>query len=642
MVTVGSPELRSILTPVRNAIEEWTSRMPWIVRNASELKFKRFPFMHKGAALRSLDLYTASDRLNSDMLKVYYDWIGEFFGCDEIQLKAIAQVTRGKMEVTSPDGKIIVCQRAALMSEPLTWPVLNFQNLFALVYAYHHSMKMPLTACIAKAIKSMISCGDDALMMLTKKESQDVDFVLLMFGGKINREKDFTSEYRGVFCEQIFEVLEYRRGIMLKRLKLPRLNPLFSDPGDPGDTTVSIVKTSDRKWHGRIIRLSKKVFGTYRAALRKAGLEPDLPHELGGGGFPTDWGKFRNATRLTQSYARYLLSQEVSDAERHAQAWSTGCALWSQRTGRYPPKFIGDAVEEFFDQHEFSYARQASVRAYKSFALQATNEFGMPTPSVHRSVILKDSFGNWLGKQATMEVLKGRTPEGRATKQKALNYVAKAMRKCVYKVPSIARDYQNPNWSLRNPNAVISRLKANFGRTVWVREKGEEIKEDDKKDDHPDPPNRTSAKRKENRLYRRISGSDRRLALLSCFITHGTSPPIQPGTTAKAVSQAATDDCWPGEEEIFAERSKECPEQTLTTDQPSSVDYRTMDTDDGKVTIFDTRGAQSTGEVPRRPPSESILKVPALPVPHRRKRRTRGYTERHTLRFQNKINKEKK
>jgi len=229
-----------------------------------------------GFVIRSVDLVRASDKISGQDHKGILRGILRGLGIPlsssfgrTLLFYSRAVVVRGKY----PDGEVFefLTQGQPAMGRGPTWPVLSIYTLWCVI--------------AAKAECSRV-VGDDALFASSEQGSNSFDERLSIHGGEVNNLKDVTSEIGGTLVERLALLTPDRKIEWHNTISVAVLdgNPKVERAGEhmlPRWMTGPAIP-----WGPGVEYICEKTFPTEFAKFRRAGIDPFVPREFGGPGFP--------------------------------------------------------------------------------------------------------------------------------------------------------------------------------------------------------------------------------------------------------------------------------------------------------------------------------------------------------------------
>jgi hypothetical protein len=209
------------------------------------------------------------------------------------------------------DGGFIDTTSGILMGVGSSWPILSLYNLWLWDGAWAEAGMRNSSKFLVRRMVRVI--GDDLLGLAPLAVSQAYTARLVRTGGKPSPGKDLLSVTHGVLGEELVTLYppdggapqggEGSEGLRVTRFDVSYAHvvPTYSiralqpQPGfdRDGSSPNCAGPQLSREWDraGRplwMLAFLRARWATVYRGLRKVGLNPELPREFGGGGFPTD------------------------------------------------------------------------------------------------------------------------------------------------------------------------------------------------------------------------------------------------------------------------------------------------------------------------------------------------------------------
>jgi len=256
--------------------------------------------------VRSLDLKSASDYLTHEVNQAVMRGILEGARAPQWMINLSLRAV-GPHLVVDPEESWVTT-RAALMGNPLTWPILN------LVLDWCHSMS---------GTRGFYAInGDDYLGAHTHSSNALFSYTVGAVGLVVSDGKDFvTDNHSGVFSEELVMVGRRRvyptcsvRPLCAEQRLLD--HPLWGD----GPAVCTAVRRLPVSWQPTVERLVATTYRVQFDKLKTAGLDPVAPRWCGGAGFP---GVPSLASlRLARGILSQSTKQSLDWTLRLAASWS--------------------------------------------------------------------------------------------------------------------------------------------------------------------------------------------------------------------------------------------------------------------------------------------------------------------------------
>lgn len=260
--------------------------------------------------VRSLDLKAASDYLPHEVNYAVISGILNGVGAPD-WLRKLSMRAVGPCLVRESTGVSWYTSRAALMGNPLTWPILN------LVLDFCHAQS---------GTDGFYGInGDDYIGSHSFSSNYNFTKCVKSVGLVLSDMKDFFSYHgRGVFAEELITVGRMRvyPSISCRVLcaveRREDCRPLWSD-GPAVNAAVNRVDPCERE---HLVSILDFTYRSELSKLRRCGIDPCAPRWAGGGGFPG------NPTQYSLRVMRGILSQEdkvsLNWVLRLCSAWAYG------------------------------------------------------------------------------------------------------------------------------------------------------------------------------------------------------------------------------------------------------------------------------------------------------------------------------
>lgn len=284
-----------------------------------------------GLIARSVDLTRASDLIPHEVALSLVEGLCDGAGWSPF-LKQAFRLAAGPHILRFDDGSTAVTSGGILMGSGVTWPLLSLYNLWLWEGAWTSLGRATSESLIRRRVRIV---GDDLLGVAPLEVSQQYTRRLVATGGSPSWGKDLLSREYGVLVEELAHL------DALVPSHLPTISVRSLQPTSRVERDGSVVPSwaygpaLGNLWekHGRPGWLLTAISDRYARdieALRHHGLNPLLPREFGGGGFPSkDDGRSAIAS-LRPKWARALRCA-MSQSEVGVALMSSLQTVWSDR-----------------------------------------------------------------------------------------------------------------------------------------------------------------------------------------------------------------------------------------------------------------------------------------------------------------------
>jgi hypothetical protein len=259
-----SNRIRPVIQTLPGCGKIWSSDWDNVSEFLQELRGTSHPF----SWIRSADLSTSTDTIPHDVLYAMVDGI-----CMALDIPPTSEVyhmlliTSGPTTIIYPDGHEIISGRGTLMGSPMSFIFLNILHAFI---------------CEKAGIVFKRQKGDDLVFPCTRSESENYSAWMKTFGFSFSVGKDYLAK-GFTFCELGW---------------CPGSDRIFSETPcrrlRAGDKDSTFTLEEQLRMPHEVARRTGKSFSagnkSQLAWFRSHGLDPYLPVELGGCGYPSPRG----------------------------------------------------------------------------------------------------------------------------------------------------------------------------------------------------------------------------------------------------------------------------------------------------------------------------------------------------------------
>lgn len=240
--------------------------------------------------IRSADLTRASDLIPGPVALAILRGVARGSGMRGTSVEKALCLFGAPFAVHERAGEVWLTNGAPLMGAGPTWPVLSLYNLWLGVQAWGDRVRI---------------VGDDLLGVGPKASSQEYDRLLGATGGSVSEAKDTLSHHAGCLVERLC-VVESSSLVWYDTVSVGSLTGT-SRVEKEAEGLPSFARGPGMKWVPGVDFILEKSFAEEFAQLRRAGLDPLIPREFGGPGFPgSEADVARSLSALRPHWARAL------------------------------------------------------------------------------------------------------------------------------------------------------------------------------------------------------------------------------------------------------------------------------------------------------------------------------------------------
>jgi len=236
-----------------------------------------------GEGYRSVDMRKATDLMSHDFCISGARGIAKGMGFPPFLAQAL-KLCVGPMKMKCASGRWVLTCRGILMGCGVSWPMLSLYNL----WLWEEAWKVIPNAEIGRR-KKVRTVGDDLLGIGPEVVSDAYTRVLELTGGAPSPGKDLFSWDKGVLIEELYDAtIDAVAPSLSVRCIQPRPQKVVGAVDTPpwafGPNLDMAYKTlGSPEWFLDYIKFR---FRGPISLLRKSGIHPFVPRQLGGGGFP--------------------------------------------------------------------------------------------------------------------------------------------------------------------------------------------------------------------------------------------------------------------------------------------------------------------------------------------------------------------
>lgn len=279
--------------------------------------------------IRSCDLSRASDLVPYQVARAIGHGFCRAERLEGSSVEKVIDVLTGPM-VVSGEAKPWTTNGSPLMGSGPTWPILSVYNLW-------------LTWESGGAGRCRVK-GDDNLFVASLQVNENYNRKLSSTGGEISKGKDTLSAHGGCLVEHLC-VVKAGRLFWIDTISVGSLAGRSRVAGRGAQTPSwtsgpSVDRSYPARSLCRIVRMHDF------AVLRSHGLDPFIPREFGGPGFPGSQQEVRNALATLRPHWARALRVCLSQGQAGALLLATLVRPWNDKAGGALPPAVFDWVKD--------------------------------------------------------------------------------------------------------------------------------------------------------------------------------------------------------------------------------------------------------------------------------------------------------